>query len=220
MALIIAAILAIFNGRWSTLFASVGTLCLTLVPQALASKARFRLPLQFEMAITVFLFATLFLGENDNYYYRFAWWDVVLHGGSAFAFGFAGFLILYLLVIRGKLQASPFLIAIFSFTFALAIGAMWEIFEFTMDTNFGTNMQKSGLRDTMGDLIVDASAAAIASAIGYFNLRFKNVHDPFDALVAWFLEVNPRFKPLRRTVQSRKVAARSVQRVKPKVSTR
>ena len=37
--------------------------------------------------------------------------------------------------------------------FAITIGALWEVFEFGMDQLFGLNMQKSGLLDTMGDLI-------------------------------------------------------------------
>jgi hypothetical protein len=103
-------------------------------------------------------------------------------------------LILYLITARGKLKASPFLIAIFSFAFGLAIGALWEIFEYAMDTWFGLNMQKSGLRDTMADLIVDAIGAGVASVTGYIYLRF-NIHDPFDRLIEWFLQENPRFKP-------------------------
>jgi hypothetical protein len=44
--------------------------------------------------------------------------------------------------------------------FAVAVGAVWEIFDFSMDEPFGTDMQKamfgdpSGLTDTMWDLIV------------------------------------------------------------------
>jgi hypothetical protein len=195
-ALVVAGLLAVRAENWPTLFASLGTLTLTYVPQALASQINVRLPLQFELFTTMFLYATLFLGEVDNYYGRFWWWDNVLHTGSAFAFGFAGFLIFYLLIIRGKLRASPFLVAVFSFAFALAIGTLWEIFEFAMDTFFGTNMQKSGLRDTMGDLIVDAIGAGAASGIGYIYLKYA-IHDPFEALINWFLKANPRFKPRR-----------------------
>jgi hypothetical protein len=196
IALGLAAVLAVFTGRWSTLFASLGTLILTFVPQYFAQRAKFRLPLQFELAIVLFVYASIILGEVDNYYERFWWWDVVLHSGSAFAFGFAGFLILYTMYIRGKLKASPFLISIFSFTFGLAIGAVWEIFEFVMDVLFGLNMQKSGLKDTMSDLMVDSLGAGIASSIGYVYLKYK-IRDPFDSLINWFLQENPHLGPLK-----------------------
>lgn len=194
IALIGAAVFALLSGRWAALFASIGTLALTFVPGAVASRARLRLPLQFEGAITLFLYAALLLGETGDYYERFWWWDVVLHTGSAFAFGFAGFLILYLLVIRGKLSASPFLIAWFSFAFGLAIGTLWEIFEYAMDVIFGLNMQKSGLQDTMADLIVDSIGAGVASFIGYLNLKYT-FRDPFDAFIGWFLRENPHYRP-------------------------
>jgi uncharacterized membrane protein YjdF len=193
LALIAAAILSGMTANWSALFASVGTIGLTYAPQVLAHQLNVRIPLLFELIITIFLYASIFLGEVGNYYERFWWWDSVLHIGSAFAFGFAGFLVLFLLFMKNKVKASPFLVAVFSFTFGLAIGAMWEIFEFMVDSLFGTNMQKSGLRDTMGDLIVDAFGAGLASVIGYIYLRFK-IRDPFDALINLFLQANPRFR--------------------------
>jgi hypothetical protein len=40
-----------------------------------------------------------------------------------------------------------------------------------MDSLFGLNMQKSGLRDTMWDLIVDALGALVVSILGYLYLK-------------------------------------------------
>ena len=54
--------------------------------------------------------------------------------------------------------------------FTMAFGAFWEIFEFTMDTFFGTSLQH-GNTDTMLDLIFDLLAAIIVAAIGNFYLR-------------------------------------------------
>jgi hypothetical protein len=193
LALLVAGLYALVTGRWSVTFAAVGTLVLSYIPQFLASKIKVKLPLQFQFAITVFLYASIILGELGDYYEKFWWWDVVLHGCSAFAFGFVGFLILYLLYARHKLAASPFLISCFALTFGLAIGTIWEIFEFTIDSIFGTNMQKSGLRDTMWDLIIDTIGAGSASLIGYIYLRFK-VRDPFDIFIKWFIAENPQFK--------------------------
>jgi hypothetical protein len=202
LALLFAAIYAILNARWSVVFAASGALILSYVPQLLASKIQVKLPLQFQFGITLFLYASIFLGEVGGYYQKFWWWDVVLHAGSAFAFGFVGFLTLYLLYARHKLAASPFLISIFAFSFGLAIGAIWEIFEFTMDNIFGMNMQKNGLRDTMWDLIVDTLGAGGASIIGYIYLRFQ-VRDPFDTFISWFLRENPRFKTSKLLKKSR-----------------
>lgn len=192
LALLLVGVAAIFTGRWSVVFAAAGALTLSYLPQFLASQIKVRLPLQFQFIITLFLYASIFLGEVGDYYERFWWWDVVLHAGSAFAFGFVGFLTLFLLYSRHKLAASPFLVSIFAFSFGLAIGTLWEVFEFAMDQIFGLNMQKSGLRDTMWDLIIDGIGAGTASVIGYIYLKYK-VRDPFDTLIAWFLHENPQF---------------------------
>ena len=65
------------------------------------------------------------------------------------------------------------------------MGAVWEIYEFTMDSVFGTNMQKymldngtaligqAALQDTMKDIIVDAIGALVMSTIGYISLKYK-----------------------------------------------
>ena len=86
---------------------------------------------------------------------------------------------------RIPLNLSPVFIAVFAFCFALALGAVWEIYEFTMDSVFGTNMQKymldngtaligqAALQDTMKDIIVDAIGALVMSTIGYISLKYK-----------------------------------------------
>ena len=53
----------------------------------------------------------------------------------------------------------------------MASGAVWEIFEFGMDQIFGLNMQKSGLQDTMFDLIVDALGGLFVSVLVYKYLK-------------------------------------------------
>lgn len=193
LSLIFSVPLAVYTQNWIVLFAGIVTFFLTFLPQMVANQINVRLPLQFEFAIVAFLYASLFLGEALNYYGKFFWWDTALHGLSAFAFGFIGFLILFVLYASGRLKASPALISLFSFSFAMALGAVWEIFEFLMDLFFGLDMQKSGLRDTMGDLIIDAVGAGVASVTGYIFLKYK-VWDPFDHLIHWFLKSNPRIK--------------------------
>ena len=67
--------------------------------------------------------------------------------------------------------------------FALAAGAIWEIYEYTLDGLMGLNMQhyhlvdgtplmgRAALYDTMKDLIVDALGALVVSVIGYIALK-------------------------------------------------
>lgn len=166
----LAIAFATYWEQWMVLAIALVTLGLTFLPYTL-EYYDIKLPRSFSIAIIFFLYATLFLGEVKGFYDKFWWWDLVLHTGSAMGFGFIGFLLLYILIRREKVQAQPVTLAIFSFAFAVAIGVLWEIIEFSSDHFFGTNMQRSGLNDTMGDLIVDCVGAFLASLAGFFYLK-------------------------------------------------
>ncbi|MFB1025068.1 MAG: hypothetical protein QMC33_06980, partial [Octadecabacter sp.] len=151
----IAGLIALGFTRWSLAFVSFATLGLSLLPPLLAARWSLKLPLPFLVATTLFFFATIFLGEAFDFYERLWWWDLALHGSSAVGFGLTGFLLVFMLFEGDRFAAPPSAIAAITFCVAMTIGATWEIFEYTMDASFGLNMQKSGLDDTMGDLIVN-----------------------------------------------------------------
>ena len=115
----------------------------------------------------------------------------MLHSIAGFNLGLWGLTILFILYEEEKVQASPILIAMFTFCFAMAIGAVWEIFEFAGDQILGTNMLRSGLLDTMGDLIVDAIGALIASTLGYFYIKY-NKGPIVKRLINMFFKENPK----------------------------
>ncbi len=170
VSLVYAIVVSIYTENYLTLFVSILTFGLVLIP-FFVRRLKLVLPTEIEIVIILFIYATLFLGEVQDFYLRFWWWDILLHGFSALIFGFIGFTILYFMVNRHELKARPWALAIFSFSFAIAIGVVWEIFEFSMDSFFGLNMQKSGLLDTMSDLIVDVLGALISSTIAFVYLK-------------------------------------------------
>ena len=171
ISLLLAFFAAAYTNNWLVVFVIISTLFLTFVPSLFERFYKINLPVEFEMVAVIFVYATLFLGEVHGYYVKYWWWDIILHAGAALAMGLLGFTILFVLYKGKKINASPRIVAIFSFCFALAIGALWEIIEFFMDITFELNMQKSGLMDTMGDIIVDAAAALVASVAGYFYIK-------------------------------------------------
>lgn len=170
-AILSALLFSLIERMWLGVFVSVISFGVIWGTRFIARRNRFSMPVSIEFFLTLFLYASLILGEVHGYYTRFWWWDTVLHAGSGIALGFIGFLILYALYRKGKLEASAFLIAFFAFCFALALGALWEVFEFGVDQIFGVNMQKSGLVDTMWDLMVDTVGALITSIAGYFYIK-------------------------------------------------
>lgn len=196
--LAIAFLTALATGRWSLAFVSLLTFGLTLLPVIFRSRLGLRLPMSFVSAIVLFIFATIFLGEALDFYNRLWWWDIALHAGSAVGFGLVGFLFMFVLF-RGDRYAAPaWAVAFMGFTFALAIGALWEIFEFAMDQIFGMNMQKSGLIDTMWDLIVDSIGASIGAFAGFLYLKGHNLRGLSGFLRDFVAENRGLFRKSRR----------------------
>ena len=171
--LIIAGALAIYQENWINLLLAVITMFLIFLPSILEKRWKFDYPRMGELVIVLFIFASMYLGELQMFYVRFWWWDLLLHTLSGVIIAHVGFSLVYLLNKKNKIGLNPFFVALFSFSFALAIGTVWEIFEFLMDSVFSVNMQKSGLVDTMWDLIVDASGALVVSYIGYLFMIKK-----------------------------------------------
>lgn len=191
-ALLIAAADALWNGQLSLLFIALATLSLSLAPVFVARWAQIHVPATFMLAVVAFVGGTLFLGEVYGFYVRFWWWDILMHFGSAMGFGLIGFVIVFMLFQGDRFAAPHWVLAFFAFCFAMMIGAIWEIFEFAMDQIFGMNMQKSGLVDTMTDLIVDMIGALIASLAGWLYL--KGISAPgVHRLIDEFIERNPRY---------------------------
>ena len=109
----------------------------------------------------------------------------MLHTFSGAMLGALGFSLVGILndEPRVHINLSPFFVAFFAFCFAVAMGAIWEIYEFTVDGLLQLNMQKymlengtalvgrAALMDTMEDLIVDAVGALTVTVLGYVLLR-------------------------------------------------
>jgi VanZ family protein len=175
-----------------------GIMAVTLAP-AVSRRLSVEIPTEIELTAVLFIFATLFLGEVRDWYEHYWWWDAALHTSSGLLLGMLGFMIVYVLNEDRAvdLHMRPAFVALFAFFFAVGLGAIWEVFEFAMDEWFGTNMQPatasdpSGLTDTIQDLIVDTSGAAVVSLWGWRYLRRPH-ESRIDSWAARFIARHPR----------------------------
>ncbi len=187
--LVVVAGAALIAARWEVAFVASLTLILSVAPEFVVRRFGVQLPVSFIAAITAFVFSTVFLGEVMDFYERYWWWDIVMHGGSALGFGLIGVIFALFLFEGDRYAAPPWALSLIAFSFAVTIGAVWEIFEFGMDQTFGLNMQKSGLVDTMTDLVVDAAGAGTAALVGFLYFKGREIGG-FSALLAEFLRLN------------------------------
>jgi len=199
LVLIAGAALEALQGNWLTAWATLGVVFVASLPVMLGARFDVRIPPEFELLAIIFVYASLFLGEVHGYYARFWWWDMLLHAGSGLLLGIFGFLLVYVMNEKDDLHLSmkPSFVALFAFMFALGMGAIWEIMEFCIDQSFGTTMQKSGLVDTMSDLIVDGIGAAVIAILGYGYLRAAGTESFLERWIHHFIIVNERFFPDR-----------------------
>ena len=112
-----------------------------------------------------------------------------MHGFSAIGFGLVGFIFAFALFEGDRYAAPAWAITFISICFAIAIGVVWEIFEYFMDQSFGLNMQKSGLHDTMWDLIADLIGGTIGAFSGYGYLKGRE-KGGLPKLIAEFIRLN------------------------------
>lgn len=166
---------------------SLVVLFLTFTPSIITRNFKIRIPIEVDLAVTVILYLHYVLGEYSHFYTKIWWWDLFLHGGNSLILGIVGFLLAYSFMITSRIKAKPILISFFSFSFAVLAGVFWEIFEFFMDYLFGFTMQKSGLVDTMTDLMMDMSGALVISILGFVYLKKKR-HGLFNRMIKSFVK--------------------------------
>ncbi len=155
------------------------------LPGLLEHRINLIIPSRMMIAYALFLYAAIYLGEFRDFYYVIPHWDNILHGFSGGMLGTLGFSLIVLLNKTDRIHLSPIFVALFAFCFAVSMGVVWEIYEFTVDGILGLNMQKYALQygtplvgreavtDTMYDLIIDTIGAGVISAIGYVSLKYK-----------------------------------------------
>ena len=158
------------------------------IPRLLAKKFRFHFPEHIKIPYFAFLYCAIFLGEVKNYYITIPLWDDILHGFSGVMAGLFAFMLTSVVLSRSNTENNaipPAFIALFAFVFSVAIGAIWEIYEFSLDRIFELNMQKyrrddgtalvgrDALFDTMKDVLIDTAGALIASIFGYTAIKTK-----------------------------------------------
>jgi hypothetical protein len=166
---------------WLSAFLVALIIASLLSPLVFRRKMEVEIPAEFHLTAVVFIFASLYLGEVRDFYQRFWWWDIALHTSAGLLMGIVGFLLVYLLneSRRVDMHMTPGFISMFAFLFAVTIGTLWEIFEFSMDRLLGVNMQKpmlgapSGLTDTKWDMIRERLRRVPHQFVGWRYLTRK-----------------------------------------------
>ncbi len=165
--LIVAAMLVInlLERDYESAFICGLSLILFLLPAFMEKRFRMDIPSLMEVVILLFIFGAEILGELQNYYGQYPYWDTMLHTVNGFICAAFGFSLIDILTRnrQEKFRLSPLYVSLVAFCFSMTVGVLWEFFEYGMDVLFLTDMQKDTvIRSVVSmKLTSDGSAAAL-----------------------------------------------------------
>lgn len=165
------------------------------IPKFIQDKYHFTIPNLLDFVLITFAFSGFILGDVLNFYGKIPYWDSILHTFSGIVIAYVGFIVIEYLdkEYTIPLSVSPLFMSVIVVSVALAIGAIWEIGEYTVDDIFHTNNQQymqstratlydeddiplqghAALDDTMKDLMLDLAGAIVVATIEYKKIERK-----------------------------------------------
>ena len=220
------------GGYFNVMLTALISLAITFVPDFVANKDIMVMPMGLQALFSGFTFCAMFLGEILDFYTRFSWWDTMLHFTSGVMFSLIGYM-LFLSFNRDsgvRRQLNPVIVVMFTVCFSITCGAIWEIFEFGMDSLLGMNMQRwqsmipgeqwgamqsvsnfstnPGLVNTMKDIISDTLGSVLSILIilplARYNNKYKKTKVPQSVLLTEFNSALAGVHAINRTPKTHK----------------
>lgn len=175
------------------IFEVVLMIIIALTPFIFERFAHIRIPKGLKAGLIAFCFSALILGDVADFYGKYIWWDLLLHGLSGILLGIAADTILN--TVCSKIKTTPTdqppagFTAVWIICFVLAIGGLWEMMEYVTDGMLGLNSQqfmesggtfddtvplpgREALKDTMEDMLMNLIGAVVL-AVTLLLLRTK-----------------------------------------------
>jgi hypothetical protein len=197
--ILLTSVYSFHIGYYAGTFFGLVAVGLSLIPTLVRRKVHIVVPWEvtFLIALTLFLHIA---GYSYHWYLDlYPWYDKFAHLIASTTVALLGFLaVLIMMRISNGLQFERWQIFVFIIIFTMAFGAIWEIWEFTLDTLAGAYLTKplqQGNTDTMIDLITDLGGALMVALLGTIYLKRKSSEDWADTFIEpGFEEIFARFR--------------------------
>jgi hypothetical protein len=158
-------VIAFWKNDWTGVFGCIIGIILSFIPSILHKNFNITLPWILDTLIAFALFLHIG-GVVLNAYHIIPFYDTLTHFVSSILVAFLAFVSIYILDKYWKgLHMNKYAMAFIVIIFTMAMGVVWEFFEWTTDLLFDTNEQW-GLHDTMKDLLIDTIAGIFIAFIG------------------------------------------------------
>lgn len=154
---IVTMVLQFIEGNYENVFMCALTLVLFLIPIIIERGLNIKLPNTLEIIIFLFIFSAQILGEVQNFYGIFKYWDTILHTINGFLCAAIGFSMIDILNRSTKFHKmlTPVFVALVAFCFSMTVGVLWEFIEYGMDKTFNTDMQKDRILTTVSSTLLN-----------------------------------------------------------------
>ncbi|WP_297518298.1 hypothetical protein [uncultured Clostridium sp.] len=161
------------TGEQNYIINGIMTAGVMALPRVIMKAFKFKASPFLNVTVQFFIFVSMFLGKLNNYYGKFSWWDLFLHAVSGIVIFLVAYMIFLLQNNCEKDNVSPMLIITYALLFAVAMTAIWEMWEFTGDKLLGLNSQGGSLQDTMEDIVAGSTGPLIMVPVLYYYLKGK-----------------------------------------------
>jgi len=180
---VLVAIDQLRSRNFENLFLCILTLVLFLVPSFIEKRIHIDIPDALEVIILLFIFSAEILGEIQEYYILFPYWDTVLHTINGFLAAAIGFSLIDILNKNDKfaISLSPVFVALVAFCFSMTIGVLWEFFEFGVDHLTGYDMQKDTFVHSFTSVLLNPEGTNVPVKVNVQSLVVNG--EPWDAYI-------------------------------------
>lgn len=159
--LILSIINGIYNHLWHIVSTNIFLLILIFIPQII-TKYKIEIPQQFEWLLLIFIIVTLFLGKTGG---------IITPIIFGIAIAMIGFMILAILYSSNQIKKNYFLIILFSFNFAVALGFAIELLKYYLKIILNHNLSTELYIYSMQTMTFVILGAGISSIIGYLYMK-------------------------------------------------
>lgn len=164
---LLVLVLEALKGDYYNVFLCGLTLVLFMIPAFVEHRLHIDVPNTLEIIILLFIFSAEILGEIQEYYLIFPFWDTMLHTMNGFLMAAIGIAMVDILnrSRKFKVRLSPAFVALVAFCFSMTVGVVWEFFEYGMDLFFHTDMQKDTWINTIYSVSLNPEGRNVAQQV-------------------------------------------------------
>lgn len=164
---LLVLVLEALKGDYYNVFLCGLTLVLFMIPAFVEHRLHIDVPNTLEIIILLFIFSAEILGEIQEYYLMFPFWDTMLHTMNGFLMAAIGIAMVDILnrSRKFKVRLSPAFVALVAFCFSMTVGVVWEFFEYGMDVFFHTDMQKDTWINTIYSVSLNPEGRNVAQQV-------------------------------------------------------